>query len=249
MDIRQVIDFENFNGILTISDIHNEYYTAKKAVELAFEKNLFIVFLGDLLDGGSWPTETLLLVKHILDEKLGILIVGNHDDKLYRYAIGNDVKLSSAQIQTLADVDNEEFFCSTLKDVYNHPMTTYYAYVDRCMFVHGAVDPSLWNRPDELSKKQKGMCLYGEVDGTRDERGWPKRTYSWCESVPGGHKVFVGHDRSALGKALTEIGIYSNDNGGTTYFTDCSCGKTPVNGPVGVAIIDTTTGVELRTVK
>ena len=65
MDIKSQVDTGNFNGLLVISDIHNEYYTAKKAVDIAFEKNLLVVFLGDLLDGGPWPTETLLLVKQI----------------------------------------------------------------------------------------------------------------------------------------------------------------------------------------
>lgn len=248
MDIRQAVDFESFNGILTISDIHNEYYTAKKAIDIALERNLLIVFLGDLLDGGPWPTETLLLVKQILDEKLGILIIGNHDDKLYRYAIGNEVKLASAQVETLQDASDHELFLGTLRDVYTHPLATYYAYADQAMFVHGAADPSLWQHPDEVNRKQKGMCLYGEVDGTRDETGWPKRTYAWCEEVPAGHSVFVGHDRSAKGKPLTDIGQYTNAKGGTTYFTDCSCGKKPDFGPVGIAIIVDGT-VELLKVK
>lgn len=237
MDIKSQVDTGNFNGLLVISDIHNEYYTAKKAVDIAFEKNLLVVFLGDLLDGGPWPTETLLLVKQILDEKLGVLIIGNHDDKLYRYSIGNEVKMASAQVQTLADVKDMDLFTETLRDVYTHPLATFYAYMDQYMFAHGAVEPSLWNYPDELNKKQQSTCLYGEVDGTRDERGWPVRTYSWCEEIPAGHYAFIGHDRGAKGKSLTEIGVYTNSAGGTVYFLDCSCGKTPVNGPVGVATI------------
>jgi protein phosphatase len=237
VDIKNAIDVDSFNGILTISDIHGEYYTAKKAVDIAIEQNYLVVFLGDLLDGGPWPTETLLLVKQLLDSKLGILIIGNHDDKMYRYAIGNDVKLGSAQIQTLRDAPDIELYQDTLRDVYTHPLSSYYAYYKQYMFVHAAVDASLWGYPDEVNKKQKAMCIYGEVDGTRDERGFPKRTYEWCESIPSGHFAFVGHDRSAKGKLLTEIGEYTNPNNGTAYFTDCSCGKEPVNGPVGVAII------------
>ena len=248
MDIRKSINVESFNGFLTISDIHNEYYTAKKAVELALEKNLLIIFLGDLLDGGPWPTETLLLVKQILDEKLGILIRGNHDNKLYRYSTGNDVKMTSSQVQTIRDVKDHDLFVDVLRDVYTHPLATYYAYLDNYMFAHGGVHPSLWDFPDELSSKQKGTCLYGEVDGTRDENGWPNRTYSWCDQVPSGHVVFVGHDRSAKGKSLIKIGEYTNDNNGKTYFTDCSCGKTPVNGPVGVAIV-INNQIELLTIK
>lgn len=248
MDIKNAIDYESFNGLLAISDIHNEYYTAKKAVELAFEKNLLIVFLGDMVDGGAWPTETVLLVKQVLDEKLGIMIIGNHDDKLYRYAIGNDVKLAQAQIDTLNSTPDQALFLETMRDIYTHPLATFYAYVDNYMFVHGAVDPSVWGHPDEVNKKQKAMCLYGEVDGTRDETGWPKRTYSWCESVPAGHSVFVGHDRSAKGKPLTEVGVYENQQGGKTYFMDCSCGKTPINGPAGIATI-TENDIVIATIK
>lgn len=237
MDINNSVDMQSFNGVLTISDIHNEYYTAKKAIDLALEQNLLIVFLGDLLDGGPWPVETMQIVKHILDAKLGILIIGNHDDKLYRYALGNEVKLAGAQLQTLRDAPDYELFKSLIRDLCTHPLATYYAYYNQFMFVHAAVHETLWDHPDELNKKQKAMCIYGEVDGTRDETGFPKRTYEWCESVPAGHSVFVGHDRSAKSKLLTEIGEYTNANNGTTYFTDCSCGKEPVNGPVGVAII------------
>lgn len=248
MNIKNAIELGNFNGFLTISDIHGEYDSAKKAVEIAFEQNLLVIFLGDLLDGGCYPTETLLLVKSVLDEKLGILILGNHDDKLYRYVIGNKVKLSVAQLETLEDVNNYDLFADTLKDLFTHPLSSFYSYLDNYLFVHGAAHRTLWDYPDELSSKQKATCLYGEVDGTRDERGWPNRTYGWCEDVPNGHIVFVGHDRSAKGKSLTEILEYTNSKGGKVYFTDCSCGKTPVNGPLGIAVV-IDNEVELFTVK
>lgn len=248
MDISNSVDMQHFNGVLTISDIHGEYYTAKTAIDIALAQNLLIVFLGDLLDGGPWPTETMQLVKQILDAKLGILIIGNHDDKLYRYALGNDVKLAGSQLQTLRDAPDSELFKSLIRDLCTHPLATYYAYYNQYMFVHAAVHETMWDYPDELNKKQTSTCIYGEVDGTRDETGFPKRTYEWCERIPAGHFVFVGHDRSAKGKLLTEIGEYTNPNNGTAYFTDCSCGKEPVNGPVGVAIIINDT-IDLMQVK
>ena len=236
MDINRVLDVDSFDGILTISDIHGESATAKRAVDLAIGKNLLIVFLGDLFDGGNQPFETLNLVKQVIDQKLGIMIIGNHDDKFYRHALGNPVKLGHVQTQTVLDITNMELFQETLKYVYTHTSTSLYAYYNQYMFAHAGISPSLWNLPTVATGKQKSMCLYGEVDGTRDENGFPRRHYTWCDEVPAGYHVFVGHDRSAKGKPLDQIGQYTNSSGGTTYFTDCSCGKEP-NNPVGVAII------------
>jgi protein phosphatase len=244
VDIRQVLNVDKFDGILTISDIHGEYQTAQRAVNIALEENLLVIFLGDLFDGGSQPLAVLQLVEHVIDQEQGIFIIGNHDDKFYRNALGNPVKLGVSQMQTVNDIPDMELFNSTLCRVIDHARSSLYAYCDQYLFAHAGVSPSLWQRPETATGKQKSMCLYGEVDGTRDEYGFPRRYYTWCNEVPAEHYAFVGHDRSAKGKSLDQIGEYINANGGKTYFTDCSCGKEP-NNPVGVAIIKNNT-VETR---
>ena len=116
MDLRNIVAGKGYSGLATFSDIHAHAKKLKKGIKYALNNNLFIVFLGDLVDGHDKPLETVLAVKTILDEGNGVLVIGNHDDKFYRYAKGNPVKLKKANKQTLADVPKggEELFLQTI---------------------------------------------------------------------------------------------------------------------------------------
>ena len=229
MDLAPKIDSGQYKGVVTFSDIHAHAKKLKKGIRYAIKNDLFIVFLGDLVDGHDKPLETVSVVKKLLDEDRAVLVVGNHDDKFRRYAIGNPVELKKAQKQTLEDVPEKyrDEFLQMMVDVTTHANAALTHRIHDVVFVHGSAHRTLWDDPDNLTTKAKHRALYGEVNGEYDETGFPVRLYNWVDEVPGGKHVVVGHDRNPMGNKLKKTGPHTQPGlqGGKATFTDMGCGK------------------------
>lgn len=229
MNLKNIIA-SGYSGLATFSDVHAHAKKLKKGIRYALDNNLFIVFLGDLVDGHDAPLETVLAVKAILDAGTGVLVIGNHDDKFYRYAIGNPVILKKQNKQTLADIPEggEKLFLQTMIDLVTHKNASHHYEYDNWVFIHGSCHEEIWTNPEELSKKAKHRALYGEVTGEEDEEGMPIRLYNWIDEIPSGRGVVVGHDRKPYGgKKLADTGPFDHTNpqGGRVIFSDTGCGK------------------------
>ena len=218
-----------YSGIVTFSDIHAHAKKLKKGIRYAIKNDLFIVFLGDLVDGHDAPLETVLTVKKLLDEDRAVLVIGNHDDKFARYAMGNPVQLKSAQQKTLADVpeDKRQLFLDTMLELRNHANTSFTHRIGDWTFVHGSAHRTLWDDRDNLTKKAQHRALYGEVNNEYDDDGFPIRLYNWIDEIPQGQHVVVGHDRKPMGNKLKKKGplTHGGAQGGKATFTDMGCGK------------------------
>lgn len=230
MKLKNMISPGNYSGIATFSDVHGHANKLKKGIRYALKNNLFSVFLGDLIDGHNKPLETVLAVKAILDEGTGVLVIGNHDDKFYRYAKGNPVILKTQNKQTLKDVGtkNAALFLQTMIDLNEHTNSDYHFEYDNWVFVHGGCHEEVWEQPETLSTKARHRALYGEVNGEVDENDFPVRLYNWVDKIPAGKNVVVGHDRKPYaGEKLADTGPldHTNDQGGRVIFSDCGCGK------------------------
>ena len=99
------LNLEGYKGLLVVGDVHSVFSDFATSYSYARKHNLYYLQLGDILDYGPKPLETMLLAKEILDAGHGTIIQGNHDNKMFRWAKGNDVKLGKAQRDTLARVD------------------------------------------------------------------------------------------------------------------------------------------------
>lgn len=230
MNLKNLISAGNYNGIATFSDVHAHAKKLKKGIKYALKNNLFIVFLGDLVDGHDKPLETVIAVKQILDAGTGALVIGNHDDKFYRYAKGNPVILKKQNKQTLADIPKgqEQLFLQTIVDLYTHQNSDFHFEYENWVFVHGGCHEEVWERPEKLSTKARHRALYGEVNGETEEDGMPVRLYNWVDQIPSGQGVVVGHDRKPYGgEKLADTGPFdhTNDQGGRVIFSDTGCGK------------------------
>jgi len=229
MDLTPYLN-KGYKGVVTFSDVHAHADKLKDGIRYAIKNDLFIVFLGDLVDGHDKPLETVIAVKAVLDEGRGVLVIGNHDDKFYRHAIGNKVELKKAQLKTLTDVPQgkEQLFLSTIIDLINHRNSAHLYRYKNWVFTHGATHAEVWDQPAELSRKAKHRALYGEVTGEREADGMPVRIYNWVDEIPGDHTVVVGHDRKPYGgESLSKRGPFTqtNQTGGRAIFTDTGCGK------------------------
>lgn len=229
MDLRPYLE-NRYAGVVTFSDVHAHAKKLKQGIQYAIQNDLFIIFLGDLVDGHDKPLETVIAVKAILDENRGVMVVGNHDDKFYRHALGNPVMMKKAQQKTLADVPKgkKQLFLTTIVDLVEHRNSANLWRYGNWVFTHGACHAEVWTSPTELSREAKHRALYGEVTGEYEADGMPVRIYNWVEDIPADHHVVVGHDRKPYGGAsLAKNGPLAQTNaaGGRAIFTDTGCGK------------------------
>lgn len=229
MDLKPLAQGQ-YRGIVTFSDVHAHAKKLKKGIAYAIKNDLFMVFLGDLVDGHNKPLETVIAVRAILDEGRGALVIGNHDDKFYRHAMGNPVQFKKAQEKTLADVPKGKhgLFFDTIVSLVEHRLSANLWRYDNWVFTHGACHAEVWTSPPALSKQAKHRALYGEVSGETEADGLPVRIYNWVEDIPANHNVVVGHDRKPYGNTtLAKKGPFmqTNQAGGRAIFTDTGCGK------------------------
>lgn len=226
MDANQMIIEKGLSGFASISDIHSEYRKLNDALEFCKDNSLLPVILGDLLDGISDDHIPVLDVIHrMLSSGTGILVIGNHDDKHYRYAQGNNVQMNGCYSATVSAIKpKKKKYRKLMCDIMEHyAASMVHTCTDNIVFTHAAISPDYWIS-GHASKK---FSLYGQVTGERDENDLPVRLHDWANDVPRGKTVIVGHDRSAMDKSPLEPLIYFNDVGGAVYYTDTSCGKRP----------------------
>lgn len=245
MNLRPAVG--DFSGLLVVGDIHSHITAFTEARNYATEHNLFLVMLGDLVDGMDHPMQTMTLAYDLLESSAGALVIGNHDDKFYRFSLGNPVKLSWKQQDTLDCCDDVEDFKKLYSKIVTHSLSDMYHVCDDVVMIHGATHSSIWEYPEKLKEPSKSFALYGSVTGERDPDGMPIRTYEWIDDIPSGKSVIVGHARDALGKNKLEVSMRSNASGGTAYFIDTSCGK-DVSAPLSGLVVDFNPRCDIRKV-
>lgn len=245
MNLRDCIS--GFDGILVIADLHGDIESLVKARHYAKNHNLFFLSLGDLVDRGPFPFETVKEMLNIVESESGAMTYGNHDDKHYRHAIGNKVNFSGDAVRTMHAVGEErtpEFF-EIYKKLYAHERTALYHYIDNFVFAHASCHPSMWQYPAQLSSEAKSRALYGEVTGKYGSDGKPERVYNWINEIPEGHYIIVGHDRTAIHdvKLVTPL-VVTNGHKGTAIFSDTGCGKGGFLSGVVLKVNETTTELD-----
>lgn len=240
MNLRQAVDLTQFEGILVFGDVHGEGALFSKALDFALDNNLFMVSLGDLVDGGIHPYFLVESVFSYLNDKSMALVWGNHDDKHYRYAIGKNVKFSSDALMTLGTMDDREnkLFTYMYREIFSHPLTSHYIYLDDFYFVHAAPFSRMFSHISELTDSEKARCIYGKVSQERAENGYYIRDTSWVNDIPTDKTVIVGHDYEAVGtnKRKEDLLLATNNANGTTVFLDTGCGKS-FKGPLTSLIL------------
>lgn len=236
MNLSLLLEMKKYHGIMAIGDIHNCSDQLFEAIIYSERKYLLPVMLGDMFDGiGGNPLEVVKTVIGLLDTDSAAFVIGNHDDRMNRYAIGNPVKMNPDLQDTLLRTGaNTEEFLGVVKKIVNHRNSSICHRVKNAIFAHGSVHPDLW-ASDQQNGKIRAACLYGEVTGERDDRGFPVREYNWVDSIPSNCYGVIGHDRTAMSKPALRALTHRNMSGGIAVFTDSSCGKidgAPLTGAV-----------------
>jgi protein phosphatase len=225
-------------GFLVVGDIHNEFEQLQSVVDFATSKDLDIIFVGDLVDYGPNPAEVILLANSLPNAQF---IEGNHDNKIHRYAKGNDVIIGENQ-QGTVDALEDPVVREAWAELYNKMSS--FINIGDTYITHAGFSAEFWE--GDFGGKTKKTFLFGETDPTlpmveRFGNKYPHRSYGWTGSIPAGKTVIVGHDRSpfqqepAFDSNINKVVVSENEHGGTVIFTDTGSGK---GGFVSGVIID-----------
>jgi len=220
---------ENFKGMLVFGDIHSDYESLMKAHKFAISNELFFMSLGDLVDRGPFPYETIAHMSKFIDEGATGFTMGNHDSKFYRLSKGDKVSLSVDAKRTIADVGPERYekFLELYTNIVTKPIfSDLFHTINDIILVHASGHPSMWDTTVAAGTSQLSRALFGEVNGETHTDGFPVRLYNWIDEIPMGKTVVVGHDRAPIHNiAIIEPLVKTNAKGGKAIFMDTGCGK------------------------
>ena len=218
-----------FAGALVIGDVHADLDALRKSVAYATANNLILVPLGDLVDRGTSPYETVELIHQLLAAGRAAFVVGNHDDKFRRYAEGNRVVFSEDALATIDSVGQTRMndFLTMYTDVTTGPRSAISHCLGNTILAHASYHSDMDQSPDGgIGKKCRYRALFGEVNGERHANGTPVRLYSWIDDIPPLKTVVVGHDRSPVyNEPIAEPLVINSRFGGRAVFLDTGCGK------------------------
>ncbi len=219
-------------GYIVIGDVHNESNLLGHAIDYALLNELRMVFVGDLVDYGPGATATIHMAHSLLKNHNAIFVEGNHDNKIHRYLLGNDVTISHGMVSTIEALKDDEV-AKKFVDIYENMLPL--LVIGDTHITHGAFTSTYWSK-ERNEKAHNRARLYGEIDKSKPFVEWngqqyPARTYAWVDAIPNNKTVIVGHDRSpfeeipAFESNINQIVSKTNEQGGTVYFTDTGAGK------------------------
>lgn len=228
--------FKDKEGLMVVGDIHGYYVDFRPLFYYAMENNLLLITLGDYVDNGPDSMKVLHKVVWGYNNKAVLPIIGNHDDKFYRYMKNGKVRVGKAMQPTIESGNVYPFVAAKFQKTFEKLLAwASFAYGKRqYTFVHGSYLPTMngFKTMGDLDKNgvERARALYGETDGTKNDRGYPNRVYNWVENIPANNSVFVGHDIRSKSYPV----VQENHKGGRAYFMDT--GKKD-NGPLSFAVI------------
>lgn len=154
-----------------------------------------IAFVGDSMDRGPHSLKTMALMFLLQDSRQLIYSPGNHCDKFYRYAKGNQVRLKYGIETTVAELNQlskqvkEKFLKRYIAFYEDLPL--YHALDDgKLIIAHAGIQESLIGTTNR--KKLRSFVLYGDITGELLENGKPLRR-DWAKNYTGKTFIVYGH--------------------------------------------------------
>jgi protein phosphatase len=150
-----------------------------------------VVFLGDYIDRGPDSISVLKIVMNMIKSGNAAAIIGNHDDKLFRYLKGNKVKLKHGLKDTVEQLEKEpKEFQNEIKDFLG--AMPYRLLLDDNKVIASHAGLPEWAHLAKDSEKIRSLALYGDVNGSVDSNGFPIRK-DWAKDYHGTRIVVHGH--------------------------------------------------------
>lgn len=153
-----------------------------------------LVFVGDLTDRGPESLKVIEAVYELVQQKKAIYVPGNHCNKLYRFFLGNPVKIAHGLETTVAEY--EELSSKQQEEIKHQFMWLYeqaplYATLDdgKLIVAHAGIKEEMIGK---TSGKVKTFVFYGDITGRTNPDGTPERR-DWAASYKGRPFIVYGH--------------------------------------------------------
>jgi len=175
-----------------IGDVHGCYDELMALLDKVPDDRT-IVFLGDLFDRGPYSLKVLDLVIDLVKNGKAKNVIGNHCNKVYRYAKGNNVSIGGGIKTTVAELDQltPEERNKKLNDIiwlYEHS-NNYLAFNRGSVIaVHGSWRDDILNTSDK--RLIQDVCMYGNAANKKGSDGFP---VEWVNDYNGNATVIYGH--------------------------------------------------------
>lgn len=230
-DIRDEVERRGYDGIMAISDVHGMKESLKSAMEWAAARNLFMVFLGDIVDYGPNSVECAQIVYDLVIRGKAISILGNHERKIHRWIEQSrknsvSIRLSEGNLVTTKTIEAMSHMDRRKTEhqlVSLFQLSRHHVLFDNFVMAHAAVNPSFITKDStRLYGDDEKLAIFGQVDPeTPFVDNYPNRIYEWTGHIPSGYTAIVGHDVRS-----TEIPLeVKNEINGSTVFLDTGSGK------------------------
>jgi protein phosphatase len=154
-----------------------------------------LVYVGDIMDRGPDSLKMMNLLFKIRDEHILYYSPGNHCNKLYRFAKGNQVQLTHGLETTVAELDalpkeKRRKFLSEYRSFYE-ALPLYQSLDEGNLIVaHAGIREDMIGLP--LSEKIRTFVLYGDISGQTLPDGRPLRR-DWAKHYKGVPYIVYGH--------------------------------------------------------
>ncbi len=148
------------------------------------------VFVGDLVHRGPDSLGVLKLTMDMVRSGIAFCVTGNHDDKLKRYLLGQEIKTDHGLANTISQMNKEdEAFHSKVKHFLQGLPDHLVLDGGSVTVAHAGLKEAMQGRQ---SSEVRSFCLYGDITGEKDELGLPVR-YDWAREYKGESIVVYGH--------------------------------------------------------
>jgi len=153
-----------------------------------------IVFLGDITDRGPYSLACYAYTKLMVEKGYAFWVLGNHCDKLRRWAMGRDVRQSHGLSKTVREFEQSGINKKQVAEFLNS--LPQYLILDegKLICVHAA-----WKDGLETEKSGSGLlrswCLYGPTTGKILPNGLPDRIDWAVQRKPSSNSPWIvyGH--------------------------------------------------------
>ncbi|WP_201715260.1 bis(5'-nucleosyl)-tetraphosphatase PrpE [Rossellomorea arthrocnemi] len=150
--------------------------------------------VGDLTDRGPHSLKTVSTVFELFQKDSVYYVPGNHCNKLYRYFLGNKVKIlhgletTVAELSSLPQKERNRFREMFVKLYEQAPL---YQELDegRLIIAHAGIKENLIGKQ---TNRVKTFVLYGDISGEINEDGTPVRR-DWARDYKGDAWIVYGH--------------------------------------------------------
>lgn len=138
----KIVNLDKYENIQIFGDIHACAETLKEYFKkFPFNENSYYIFTGDYFDRGLENYETFKLLTELMNHDNTLFLVGNHEDRLYKYSSDDEVKIDYDLTNTIKEFNGYNVKKSEIRGfVKNLSQIAYFTFHDKTYLVtHGGI--------------------------------------------------------------------------------------------------------------